>query len=78
MWRHAPRRGRFLSSFFNEALSLPAVVGAWDLGDPRSLASLSAEMNRQAAMLGYIDAFWAFALAAVVVLPLIALVRWKR
>jgi len=29
-------------------------------------------------MLGYIDAFWAFAAAAVVVLPLIALVRWRR
>jgi DHA2 family multidrug resistance protein len=63
---------------FNEALSLPSVTGAWDLDDPRSLASLSAEVNRQAAMLGYIDAFWAFAAAAVVVLPLIALVRWRR
>ena len=62
---------------FNEALSLPGVVGAWDLGDPRSLASLHAEIGRQASMLGYIDAFWAFAAAAVVVLPLIALVRWK-
>ncbi|HEX6297792.1 MAG TPA: MFS transporter, partial [Burkholderiales bacterium] len=63
---------------FNEALSLPAVIGAWDLGDPRSLAALHAEIGRQASMLGFIDAFWAFALAAVVVLPLIALVRWKR
>jgi DHA2 family multidrug resistance protein len=63
---------------FNEALSLPAVIGAWDLGDPRSLAALHAEIGRQASMLGFIDAFWAFSAAAIVVLPLIALVRWKR
>jgi DHA2 family multidrug resistance protein len=63
---------------FNEALSLPSVIGAWDLGDPRSLAALHAEVGRQASMLGFIDAFWAFSVVAVVVLPLILLVRWKR
>lgn len=63
---------------YNEALALPGVTGAWDLGDPRSLASLQAEIARQASMLGYIDAFWFFAATALVVLPLIFLVRWRR
>jgi hypothetical protein len=29
-------------------------------------------------MLGYLDSFWAYSATALVVLPLIALVRWKR
>jgi hypothetical protein len=29
-------------------------------------------------MLGYLDSFWAFSATALIVLPLILLVRWKR
>jgi MFS transporter, DHA2 family, multidrug resistance protein len=63
---------------FNEALLLPWVRGTLDPGDPQSLAAIEAEISRQAFMLGYLDAFWAFSATALVVLPLIALVRWKR
>jgi len=65
-------------SRYNESLSLPWVRGALDLADPQSLAAIEAEVARQAAMLGYVDSFLAFSATALVVLPLILLVRWKR
>ena len=63
---------------YNEALALPWVRGNLDLADPQSLATLEAEIARQASMLGYLDSFWAYSVTALVVLPLILLVRWKR
>ena len=65
-------------SRYNEALNLPWVRGGLDLADPGSLAMLEAEIRRQAAMVGYLDSFWAFSATALVVLPLVLLVRWKR
>jgi DHA2 family multidrug resistance protein len=62
---------------YNEALSLPWVGGTLDLSDPASLATVQAEIARQASMIGYLDAFWMFSATALVVLPLILLVRWK-
>ena len=35
-------------------------------------------MSRQAAMIGYINAFYLFAVTAVATLPLILLIRWRR
>jgi DHA2 family multidrug resistance protein len=63
---------------YNEALALPWVRGNLDLADPQSLATLEAEIARQASMLGYLDSFWVYSATALVVLPLILLVRWKR
>jgi DHA2 family multidrug resistance protein len=65
-------------SRYNEALSLPWVRGTLDLADPQSLAAIEAEIARQSSMIGYLDSFWAFSATALVVLPLILLVRWKR
>jgi MFS transporter, DHA2 family, multidrug resistance protein len=65
-------------SRYNEALALPWVRGTLDLGDAQSLAAMESEIARQASMIGYLDSFWAFSATALVVLPLILLVRWKR
>ena len=62
-------------SDFNKILSLPWSLGAWDTGSNPSLAALSSEMGRQAALIGYINAFKAYTIASLAVLPLIALVR---
>ena len=43
-------------SDFNKVLSLPWSLGAWDTGSNPSLAALSSEMGRQAALIGYINA----------------------
>ena len=63
---------------YNEALTMPWVTGAWNVHDPAGLAAIAREVARQAAMLGYIDAFVFYIATALVVLPLVLLVRWKR
>ena len=63
---------------YNETLSMPWVTGAWNVHDPQGLAALGREVARQAAMIGYLDAFLFFVATALVVLPLVLLVRWKR
>jgi len=63
---------------FNESLGLPWVRGAWNVESARGLASLAREIERQSAMIGYLDSFYFFSLTALVVLPLVLLVRWKR
>ena len=57
---------------------MPWVTGAWNVHDPAGLAALGREVTRQSAMIGYIDAFVFFIATALVVLPLVLLVRWKR
>jgi DHA2 family multidrug resistance protein len=61
-----------------ESLTLPWIMGAFDVESLQGLAVLSGEMSRQASMIGYIDSFYFFAYTAIAVLPLIALVRVKR
>ena len=63
---------------YSESLSMPWVTGAWNLQDLRGLAALSREMARQAAMIGYLDAFVFFVVTALAVLPLVLLIRVKR
>jgi DHA2 family multidrug resistance protein len=48
------------------------------LGNPASLQLLSTEIGRQALMIGYINAFTAYSALALMTLPLILLVRWRR
>ncbi|HTO50552.1 MAG TPA: DHA2 family efflux MFS transporter permease subunit [Burkholderiales bacterium] len=63
---------------YNEVLRMPWVTGGWNVNDPAGLAAVAREVARQAAMLGYIDAFVFYVATALVVLPLVLLVRWKR
>jgi len=63
---------------FNEVLLYPAVLGAWNLQAISGLARLSGEMGRQAAMVGYINAFWAYTFASLGAIPLVLAVRPRR
>jgi DHA2 family multidrug resistance protein len=65
-------------SLFNEAFSLSTPPGFWDLSNIQGLMRLDFEVFRQAAMIAYVNDFWALALAAVVVLPLIAFLDLPR
>ena len=42
---------------YNKTLALPWAMGAWTVDTQQGLAQLSKEINRQAAMIGYINAF---------------------
>jgi len=58
--------------------SFDSILSALAGGNSASLLSLGGEVQRQALMIGYINAFIAYSLCAVLVLPLIFLVRWRQ
>ena len=64
-----------LVSNYNKAMTMPWLLGAWSTESITGMAALSGEIGRQAAMIGYINAFKAYAFASAAVLPLIILVR---
>jgi DHA2 family multidrug resistance protein len=63
-----------LVSPYNRSLALPWVTGGWDTETVVGLAKLSKEIGRQAAMLGYINAFGFYTLASALAIPLILLI----
>jgi len=60
---------------YNEDLNYDAVLGGWDASGFDGLARLSAEVGRQAGMIGYINAYYAYTLLAFLILPLVFLAR---
>jgi len=59
---------------YNESLRYDWVTGFWNLESLRGLTALGGEIQRQAAMIGYINAFYFYTITALAVLPLIVLV----
>lgn len=60
---------------YNRALSFPGLPAAWDIGSTRGLMRLAGEIQHQAAMIGYINAFHLLALTAAAGVPLVWLMR---
>ena len=60
---------------FNESLAFPNLPQAWNLDTLSGIAAMGGEIGRQAAMLGYLNAFGLYTLACVAILPLILIVR---
>ncbi|CAN5612479.1 DHA2 family efflux MFS transporter permease subunit [soil metagenome] len=65
-------------TLYSRVLALPGAMGGWDAGSVGGLARLSKEINRQAAMLGYINAFGFYTLCSALAIPLILLVGRTR
>ncbi len=63
---------------FNERLTLPWVMGGWNVDTLPGLARLSKEISRQAAMIGYLDAFAMYTAASAVAVLLVLFVRRRR
>jgi len=63
---------------YSRALAFPWVTGGWDVESVGGLARLSKEINRQAAMLGYINAFGFYTLCSALAVPLVLLVGRSR
>ncbi len=61
-------------SVFNPSLTLPWVVGAWDMNSLAGLQRLSNEISRQSALIAYLNAFGLFTAACAITIPLILLV----
>lgn len=62
---------------FNETLRFPSVIGGWDPESTSGLMALAGEIQRQAVMIGYLNAFYLFAIVSLAVIPFLALVKWK-
>ena len=62
-------------SNFNEFFRYGAQAGHWSIDSVGGLSALSGEIWRQAAMIGYINAFYLYTIAAAMALPLLLLVR---
>jgi DHA2 family multidrug resistance protein len=68
------RMTEFVSQF-NDALVDPTWPGPWGIESLPGIAALSGEVGRQASMIGYINAFAAYTLLSLAVLPLVFFVR---
>jgi DHA2 family multidrug resistance protein len=63
---------------FNRTLSLPDAMGGYTLDTLQGLARLSREIDRQAAMIGYVNAFGLYTAASAVAILLLLLARRQR
>lgn len=60
---------------YNEAMTGSVLPQAWNLDQAAGLSSLSREIDRQAAMIAYVDDFALIALCTVLLVPLVFLLR---
>jgi len=63
---------------FNDRLAMPWVMGGWNTETLPGLARLAKEINRQAAMIGYLDAFALYTAASAAAVVLVMLVSGRR
>ncbi len=63
---------------YNEALRLAPASPLWDMSSASGLAAIEAEIARQAAMIAYVNDFYLLAIASLLGLPLLLLVKTPR
>ena len=63
---------------YNDRLALPWVMGGWSTETLPGLARLAKEVNRQAAMIGYLDAFALYTAASAGAILLVLLLSRRR
>ncbi|MFM7302701.1 MAG: MFS transporter, partial [Alphaproteobacteria bacterium] len=63
------RLGEFVTPY-NKLLTLPNFPASWDLESASGLFRLAGEIQRQAAMIGYVNAFYLMAATAAISVPL--------
>jgi MFS transporter, DHA2 family, multidrug resistance protein len=55
---------------FNESLAFGSVMGQWSMDSESGLMALAGEVGRQASLIGYTNGYYAYAAAAIIVMPL--------
>ena len=63
---------------FNPALTMPSMTGMWNFDTVTGLAKLAAEINRQSAMIGYLNAFMMYTATSAFAVVLVLMVRRRR
>ena len=56
---------------YNKALALPSVMGEWTTDSVVGLTAIAKEISRQAAMLGYLNAFAMYTAVSLAAIPLV-------
>src|SRR6478735_7090754 len=64
-----------LVSPYNRALSVPGLMGGWSTETLQGLARLSKEIDRQAAMIGYLNAFGLYMAASAIAILFVLLAK---
>jgi len=59
-------------------LTMPWAIGIFDVSSTQGLAAATGEIERQAAMIGYINAFRLFTIISLIPIPLIWLARMPK
>ena len=60
---------------FNESLTFNSVMGRWSMASESGLAALAGEVGRQSTLVGYVNGYYAYAAAAILVMPLAFLAK---
>ena len=63
---------------YNKSLGVPAITGGWHTDTVAGMAKLAQEIDRQAAMLGYMNAFILYTAMSVIAIPLVLLLGGRR
>ncbi len=63
---------------FNSVWYMPWATGSWSLESQSGMAAFAGEVSRQAAMIGYMNAFTMYTVIGIVALPLCLLARMPR
>jgi len=63
---------------YNEGLDLPIATGMWSIDSQSGLSAIGREIDRQAAMIGYDNAFWLYTVCCFASLPFLLLVRIRK
>ena len=63
---------------YNKSLSLPWVMGAWSVDSLQGLARLAKEINRQAAMIGYVNAFALYTATSAAAIAVVVFAKKRR
>jgi MFS transporter, DHA2 family, multidrug resistance protein len=66
------------ASPYNRVLEMPWAMGSWSVESAVGLAKISAEITRQATIIGYTNAWWLYTIAAAASLPICMLARLPR
>jgi len=63
---------------FNPVLTMPNMTGMWNFDTASGLAKFASEINRQAAMIGYLNAFAMYTATSAFAVLLVLMVRRRR
>jgi DHA2 family multidrug resistance protein len=65
-------------SLYNETLRMPGVLGNWNLESIKGLAAIGGEIQRQARMIGYDNAFLLYTIVCFSIVPLVLFIKVKH